>query len=141
MSSYNKVILVGRLTRDPEIRTTNTGKQVANFGIAVDRRFKTDGQDVDFFNVSAWGNSADFAANYLGKGRLVLVEGRLQTRKYTTQEGAQREVTEVVAENLQGLDRPRDEQGGGGGSAYAAVPAGSGPSAPAEDEYDPFADE
>jgi len=135
--SVNSVVLIGRLTRDPEVRTTQTGKQVANFSLAVSRRFKgQDGQDADFFNVSAWGNTADFVANYLGKGRLVAVEGRLQSRKYTTQDGAAREVIEVVAENVQGLDRPRDEQGqgGGGGSRPEQSPVAS------EEEYDPFAD-
>lgn len=136
--SVNNVVLIGRLTRDPEVRTTQTGKQVANFSIAVQRRFKgNDGVDVDFFNVSTWGNSADFVANYLSKGRLVAVEGRLQSRKYTTQEGAQREVVEIVAENVQGLDRPRDDQGydGGGGGGQRQQSA-----APADDEFDPFAD-
>ncbi len=136
--SVNSVVLIGRLTRDPEVRTTQTGKQVANFSIAVSRRFKgQDGQDADFFSVSAWGNTADFVANYLGKGRLVAVEGRLQSRKYTTQDGSAREVVEVVAENVQGLDRPRDEQGqggGGGGSRPEQSPVAT------EEEYDPFAD-
>lgn len=108
--SINSVVLIGRLTRDPEIRTTQTGKEVANFSIAVDRRFKgQDGVEVDFFSVSCWGASASFVSQYLGKGRLVAVEGRLQSRKYTTQDGSNREVVEVVAENVQGLDRPRDE--------------------------------
>ncbi|MFM9872155.1 MAG: single-stranded DNA-binding protein [Fimbriimonadaceae bacterium] len=137
--SLNHVVLIGRLTRDPEVRTTQTGKQVANFSIAVQRRFKgADGVDVDFFNISTWGNSADFVANYLGKGRLVAVEGRLQARKYTTQDGQQREVVEVVAESVQGLDRPRDDQGGGDGGGGGHAPQQS--NAPAEDEYDPFAD-
>lgn len=143
--SVNHVVLIGRLTRDPEIRTTQTGKQVASFSVAVTKRFKpTDGSpDADFFNVSAWGNTADFVANYLGKGRLVAVEGRLSSRKYTTQDGNTREVVEVVAENVQGLDRPRDDQGGGsgGGGGYqrqtAAVASEPAPSA---DDYDPFAD-
>jgi len=109
--SVNSVVLIGRLTRDPETRTTQSGKEVANFSIAVDRRFKgQDGVDVDFFSVSAWGNAASFVSQYLGKGRLVAVEGRLQSRKYTTQDGSNREVVEVVAENVQGLDRPRDDQ-------------------------------
>jgi single-strand DNA-binding protein len=135
--SLNHVVLIGRLTRDPEVRTTSTGKQVASFSIAVQRRFKgQDGVDVDFFNITAWGNSADFVANYLGKGRLVAVDGRLQARKYTTQDGQTREVVEVVAENVQGLDRPRDDQGmGSGGSGAPAQSA-----AQSEDEYDPFAD-
>jgi len=126
--SLNHVVLIGRLTADPTVRTTQTGKQVASFSIAVQRRFKgADGVDVDFFNISTWGNSADFVANYLGKGRLVSVEGRLQARKYTTQDGQQREVVEVVAESVQGLDRPRDD----------AQPQTA--QAPTEaDEYDPF---
>jgi len=108
--STNVVVLIGRLTADPEVRTTQTGKQVANFTLAVQRRFKgADGAECDFFRTTTWGNSADFVANYLGKGRLVAVEGRLQARKYTTQDGQQREVVEVVAESVQGLDRPRDD--------------------------------
>lgn len=129
--SVNSVVLIGRLTADPEIRTTQTGKQVANFSLAVSRRFKgQDGQDADFFSVSTWGNSADYVANYLGKGRLVAVEGRLQSRKYTTQDGSNREVVEVVAENVQGLDRPRDEA-----PTYSAPQPASG-----EADYDPFSD-
>ncbi len=131
--AVNNVVLVGRLTRDPDVRTTPNGKQVANFSLAVDRRFKSqDGQDADFFNVVAWGNSADFVAKYLGKGRLVAVEGRLQQRKYTTQEGHVRDVVEVVADNVQGLDRPRDDSGGGYSPSQSQ--------APNEEEYDPFAE-
>lgn len=126
--SVNSVVLIGRLVRDPELRTTQAGKQVANFSIAVNRRFKgSDGVEVDFFNINAWGNSAEFVANYLGKGRLVAVEGRLQSRKYTTQDGAQREVVEVIAENVQGLDRPRDD----------AAPSQA--TTTQDDDYDPFA--
>lgn len=136
--SVNRVVLVGRLTRDPELRTTTTGKQVADFSIAVDKRIKpTDGSPTaDFFRVSAWGQTAEFVSNYLGKGRLVAVDGRLQSRKFTDKDGNNREVVEVVADNVQGLDRPRDDQGA---PATAAVHAGS--SIPAEDEFDPFADE
>ena len=138
MSSLNRVVLVGRLTRDPEMRTTTNGNKVANFGLAVDRQRKSqDGQDVDFFNVSAWGNSAEFVANYLTKGRLVAVDGRLQTRKYTTQDGQNREVVEIVADNVQGLDRPRDDAGGGQTPARAAVSS----AVPNEDEFDPFAND
>ena len=138
--SVNRVVLIGRLTRDPELRTTTTGKQVTDFSIAVDKRFKpTDGSPTaDFFRVSAWDKTAEFVANYMAKGRLVAVDGRLQSRKYTDKDGNNREVVEIVAENVQGLDRPRDDQGGGA-PATAAVHAGS--SIPNEDEYDPFADE
>lgn len=142
--SVNRVVLVGRLTRDPEIRQTTTGKSVCNFGIAVTKKFKPqDGSpDADFFNVSCWGQTADYASNYLGKGRLVAVDGRLQSRKYTTQSGEQREVVEIVADNVNGLDRPRDEQGysGGNGGGSSSAPSRSEP-VPDIDEYDPFADE
>ncbi|MCC6402817.1 MAG: single-stranded DNA-binding protein [Fimbriimonadaceae bacterium] len=138
MSSLNRVIMIGRLTRDPELRTTTTGKQVVGFGIAVDRMFKSEGgQDVDFFNVTAWGKTAEFVANYLAKGRLVAVDGRLQTRKYQNKEGENREVFEIVAENVQGLDRPRDDSGGGASPARMPAPS----TAPSDDEFDPFADE
>ncbi len=140
--SLNSVVLIGRLTRDPELRTTTTGKQVVSFSIAVDKKFKPqDGSSTaDFFNVTAWEKTAEFVANYLAKGRLVAVQGRLQQRSYTTQDGNQREVVEVVAENVQGLDRPRDDAGGGGGGGSAKAAVGTGPAA-TEAEYDPFADE
>jgi len=139
----NRVVLVGRLTRDPELRTTTTGKSVCDFSIAVGKRIKpTDGSpDADFFRVNAWGQTAEYVSNYLHKGRLVAVDGRLQSRKYTANDGSNREVIEVVADSVQGLDRPRDDAGGesaGGGAPRAAVAAGS---VPTTDEYDPFADE
>lgn len=140
--SVNHVVLIGRLTRDPEVRTTTSGKTVADFSLAVTKRFKPqDGSpDADFFKIVAWGQTADFVQNYLGKGRLVAVTGRLQSRKYTTQDGSNREVVEIVADNVQGLDRPRDDQGGGsGGGAGTYTPAQE----PVQDldEYDPFSDE
>lgn len=130
----NRVILIGRLTRDPEHRTTTTGKSVASFSLAVTKRFKPqDGSpDADFFRISAWGPQADYVKNYLAKGRLVAVDGRLQSRRYQDSNGVDREVVEVIADTVQGLDRPRDDAGGG-------APSASSP-APAEDEYDPFAD-
>ena len=81
----NRVVLIGRLTRDPEMRTTQTGKSVCSFAIAVNKRSKpTDGSpDADFFNISAWERTAEYVSNYLTKGRLVAVEGRIATRKYT----------------------------------------------------------
>lgn len=138
--SVNRVVLVGRLTRDPELRTTTTGKSVVDFSIAVQKRIKpSDGSpDADFFRVNAWGQTAEYVSNYLTKGRLVAVDGRLQSRKYTTSDGQNREVVEVVADNVQGLDRPRDDAGeGGGGGAARTAPAAT---VVADDEYDPFAD-
>lgn len=140
----NRVVLVGRLTRDPELRTTTTGKSVCDFSIAVNKRIKpTDGSsDADFFRVNAWERTAEYVSNYLHKGRLVAVDGRLQSRKYTANDGTNREVVEIVADNVQALDRPREDDGANagqaGGNAKAAVAAGS---VPAADEYDPFADE
>lgn len=149
--SVNRVVLIGRLTRDPELRTTNTGKSVVEFSIAVQKRLKPqDGSpDADFFRIKAWGQTADYVNNYITKGRLVAVDGRLETRKWTDQNGTNRETVEVVADNVNGLDRPRDGEGGGGGGSYEGGNTGGGgqraarpvSAAPSEDEYDPFADE
>lgn len=107
----NRVVLIGRLTRDPELRTTQSGKEVCSFSIAVQRRGKPqDGQpEADFFRVTAWEHSAQYVANYLSKGRLIAVDGRLQSRKYTANDGSEREVVEIVAEQVQGLDRPKED--------------------------------
>lgn len=122
----NRTVLIGRLTRDPELRNTTTGKQVANFSIAVDDRF--DKEKTNFFNIVCWGQTADFVSKYLSKGRLVAVDGRLQQRKYKTNEGHERDTVEVVADNVQGLDKPKDEPK-------------SEPAVTSDSEYDPFADE
>jgi single-strand DNA-binding protein len=139
----NRVVLIGRLTRDPELRTTSTGKNVVEFSIAVNKKIKPqDGQpDADFFRIKAWGQTADYVSNYITKGRLVGVDGRLETRKWTDQNGANRETVEIVADNVNALDRPREDGGGNGGN-YSGGGGGNRPSpAPAADEYDPFADE
>lgn len=133
----NRVVLVGRLTRDPELRTTNSGKSVCDFSIAVNKRIKPqDGSsDADFFRVSCWEKTAEYVANYLTKGRLVAVDGRLQSRKFTDAQGQNREIVEIVADNVQGLDRPKDD------GVPAGVAGGTTGTAPSADEYDPFADE
>ena len=162
----NRVTLIGRMVRDPELRTTNTGKNVVEFTIAVDKRIKPQDPNqptADFFRCKAWNQTADFVSNYGGKGRLTAVDGRLETRKYVDKDGNNREIIEVVADNVNLLDRARDGEGGaGGGGGYsggneggasnggggyssprpAAQPARPAASAaPAADEYDPFADE
>ena len=106
----NRVILIGRLVADPELRYTPSGVPVANCRIAVDRPFKNAAgeRETDFINIVAWRQRAEFAANYLGKGRLVAIDGRLQIRQWTTQDGQKRSTAEVVADDLQGLDRPRE---------------------------------
>lgn len=140
----NRVVLVGRLTRDPEMRTTTTGKNVVEFSIAVNKKFKPQdgGPDADFFRIKAWGQTAEYVTNYLNKGRLVAIDGRIEQRKYQASDGTNREIFEIVADSVQGLDRPRDDHDGGGGGGGGSRPvAASGGPAPAEDEYDPFADE
>lgn len=118
----NKVILIGRLTRDPELRYTGTGKAVANFDLAVDRPFTNQQgeRETDFIRVVTWQQQAETVANNLGKGRLVAVEGRLQVRSYDDRDGIRRKAAEVVANNVRFLDWPSREQGerpasGGGG--------------------------
>lgn len=108
--SINRVVIIGRLTRDPELRTTTAGKSVCSFSVAVQKRIKPDdGPDADFFSVSAWGKTAEFVSNYLQKGRLIAVDGRLQSRRYTTSDGTSRETTEIIADTVQALDKTRDE--------------------------------
>ena len=108
----NRVILIGRLCSDPELRYTPSGVAVANFRVAVDRPFANPQgeRQADFIDTVAWRQNAEFAANYLGKGRLVAIEGRLQVRQWVTQDGQRRRNMEVVADNLRGLDRPREPQ-------------------------------
>ena len=104
--SINRVVLVGRLTKDPELRfTPGTGRAVATFTLAVNRRFKSQGQpDADFIPIVVWGKIAENTANYVSKGRLVGVSGSIQTRSYEAKDGTRRYVTEVVADEVQFLD-------------------------------------
>ncbi|MEG0681345.1 MAG: single-stranded DNA-binding protein [Clostridium sp.] len=105
----NKVILIGRLARDPELRTTQNGKSVASFSLAVDRRFKQEGQPTaDFFNVIAWGKPGEVICQYLGKGRQIAINGRLQFRSYDAQDGSKRYVTEVVLEEFDFVGNKND---------------------------------
>lgn len=95
----NKAILIGRLCADPEIRSTQSGKQVASYRLAVNRPFKQDGQqEADFLPCIAWGNYADFAAKYLKKGLKIAVEGHIQTRTYDDSAGKKIYVTEIIVE-------------------------------------------
>ncbi|PKL77472.1 MAG: hypothetical protein CVV25_14435, partial [Ignavibacteriae bacterium HGW-Ignavibacteriae-4] len=98
----NKVILLGRLTRDPVMKNITTGKTVTRFSLAVERRFKNkDGQkEADFINIVVWGKQAEFAAQYLTKGSQISLSGRLEARSYDAQDGQRRYVTEVVADEI-----------------------------------------
>jgi single-strand DNA-binding protein len=107
----NHIVLIGRLTRDPELRYTPNGLAVANFDMAVDRPTTNQQgeRETDFIRIVAWQKQAELCANYLKKGRLVAVEGRLQIRNYETQDGQKRKAAEVVASFVQFLDKARDE--------------------------------
>jgi len=111
----NRVCLVGRLTADPEMRYTGSGIPVANFRIAVDRDFKNaqGERETDFINIVAWRKLAELVSNYLQKGRLVSVDGRLQVRSYETAEGQRRQAWDVVADGVNFLDSRRDRESGG----------------------------
>jgi single-strand DNA-binding protein len=103
----NRVILIGRLTRDPELRYVPSGQPVASFTLAVDRPFTNQAgeRETDFIDIVAWRKLADQVSQHLSKGRLVAVEGRLQIRSYETQDGQKRKVAEVVADAVRFLDR------------------------------------
>lgn len=97
----NKCFLLGRMTKDPEIRRTNGGTAVTSFTLAVDRDFKTNGEkETDFIDVVAWRNTAEFVSKYFSKGRMAIVEGRLQIRDWTDKNGNKRRTAEVVADNV-----------------------------------------
>ena len=97
----NKCFLLGRMTKDPEIRRTNGGTAVTSFTLAVDRDFKTNGEkETDFIEVVAWRNTAEFVSKYFSKGRMAIVEGRLQIREWTDKSGNKRRTAEVVADNV-----------------------------------------
>lgn len=112
----NKVVLIGRLTKDPELRfTPGNGTAVATFTIAIDRRFKKEGQnEADFVPIVVWGKQAESTANYMNKGRLIGISGRIQTRSYEAKDGTRRYVTEVVAEEVQFLDWGNNKQSNSG---------------------------
>ena len=120
----NKIILMGRLTRDPELRRTQSGTAVTSFSLAVDRDFKSQGGDkeTDFIDVVAWRNTAEFVSKYFTKGRMAVVEGRLQIRDWTDRDGGKRRSAEVIADNVYFGDSKRD-----GAGDYGAAPAYSAP--------------
>lgn len=126
--NLNRAMLIGNLTRDPEVRTTNSGQTVASFGVATNHSW-TDAagqkqEKAEFHNIVAWGKLAEICGQYLGKGRKVYIEGRLQTREWQGQDGAKRNRTEIVAENMIMLDRSGNGQAPAmARPAAAAVPA------------------
>jgi single-strand DNA-binding protein len=137
MAGVNKVILVGNLGRDPEIRYTQSGQAVANFTLATSESYTSrDGkreERTEWHRIVVWGKTAENCAQYLAKGRTVYVEGRLQTREWEDKEGQKRRTTEVVAQTVQFLGGPR---GSGGPSRD-----GGGSEAPSSDEQPPAGDD
>lgn len=138
----NHIVIMGRLARDPELRHTQNGTPVATFRLAVDRDFKdknTGERATDWIDVVAWRGTGEFVSRYFSKGRMAVVEGRLQMREWTDKENNRRVTAEVVADNVYFGDSKRDGDGGGsygdrggsyGGGSYSNRPAA--PSAPAD---------
>ena len=130
----NKVILIGNLVKDPDVRSTSSGTSVCTFSIAVNRRFPNQqGERVsDFFNIVAWRQLADVCGRYLAKGRKVAVVGELQNRSYDAKDGTKRYVTEVIADDVEFLT-PRDSRDNanfGGSPAHQEPQGGQSPVAP-----------
>lgn len=118
---YNKVILIGRLTADPELRFTPGGVPVAKFTLAVDRGFKNKQgeRETDFVDIVVWRSQAETCSNYLKKGYMSAVDGRLQIRSYDDNQGIRRKAVEVIAENVRFLDRGKDSHNQGGSGQQA----------------------
>lgn len=140
----NKIFIMGRLTRDPELRRTQNGTAVAGFALAVDRDYKNaDGtKETDFIEVVAWRSSAEFVSKYFAKGRMAVVEGRLQIRDWQDKDGNKRRNAEVVADNVYFGDSKKEGDSSGGYKAAGKavdVEPGEGEFAEVEDEEDlPF---
>ena len=148
----NHIVIMGRLTRDPELRHTGSGIAVASFTLAVDRDFgsRENGEkETDFIDVVAWRQTGEFVSKYFSKGRMAVVSGRLQIRNWTDKEGGKRRSAEVVADNVYFGDSKRDSEGGYTGSSYAGgsyrssepapAPTNSGYAAPAAPANSDFA--
>ena len=137
MASVNKVILIGNLGRDPELRYTQSGQAVTNFSLATTDRFSNKSGEreerTEWHRVVAWARTAELCAQYLSKGRSVYVEGRLQTREWEDKEGQKRRTTEVVAQTVQFLGSPRDGQQ----ASPPPEPGGGAPGTPPADDI-PF---
>jgi len=136
----NRVILIGRLTRDPELRYTPSGVAVTQFTLAVDRPFTNQSgeREADFIPVVTWRQLAETCANYLRKGRLTAVEGRLQVRNYENSEGRRVYVTEVVADNVRFLESPGRGDEGAGMARSGGGMRESGHQDPFRDDGKPF---
>ncbi|MBU1179475.1 single-stranded DNA-binding protein [Patescibacteria group bacterium] len=137
MYSLNKAMIIGNLTRDPEVRTTPSGKSVANFSVATNFNWMgADGQKqekVEYHNVVVWGKLAEICGQYLNKGKKIYIEGRLQTRDWEGQDGVKRTRTEIVADSMIMLGSPKD-----GNFSRSGANAPSAPSVPGEPTIEPI---
>ena len=138
----NRVVLMGRLVSDPELKTTASGISVTSFRIAVDRSYVKQGEErkADFIDIVCWRQTAEFVCRYFGKGSMIAVEGQLQTRTYQAKDGSNRYVTEVVADNVsftgERRDQNRDGYGSYGNQSYGGSSYGNqGFAAPAQPAY------
>ena len=143
--NLNKVLIVGRMTADPQLRTTPSGQSVTSFGVATNRVWKDKSgskqEDTEFHNVVAWGRQAEVAVQYLKKGAMVMIEGRLRTRSWQDKQGQNHKSTEIISERLQLGPRPATGESGGGRSEAPApakpVEAEEIPTVDLEDEIKP----
>ena len=128
---YNKVIMMGRIVNDLELRSTTSGASVLSFRIAVDRRFQTKGEErkSDFFNVVAWRNEAEFISRYFSKGRMILIEGELQTRNYQDKNGNTAYITEIIVDRST-FTGEKKESSTSGTAGYTPAPAAVAYNAP-----------
>ena len=119
----NQIIIMGRLTRDPELRRTQSGTAVCSFSVAVDRDFKSQSgeKETDFIDVVAWRQTGEFVSKYFTKGRMIVVSGSLQSRKWQDRNGQNRISWEVIADNVYFGDSKRDAPVGGGPSGFAEI--------------------
>ena len=134
----NHIVIMGRLTRDPELRRTGTGTAVASFTVAVDRDFGgRDGgeKETDFIDCVAWRQTGEFVSKYFTKGRMIVVSGRLQIRSWTDKDGNKRRTAEVVADNCYFGDSKREGDNAYGGNSYGGNAYGSAPAAPSFGGY------
>lgn len=129
----NHIVLMGRLTRDPELRRTASGVAVTSFSVACERDFKTDSgeKETDFIDIVAWRNTAEFVSKYFAKGRMAVVSGRLQIRSWTDKEGNNRRSAEVLADNVYFGDSKQDN-GDNRAPSYSAPYGSSASAAPAQ---------
>lgn len=136
--NLNRAMIIGNLTRDPETRTTPSGQSVCNFSVATSSQWtNAQGQKqerTEYHPIVAWGKLAEICSQYLGKGRKVYIEGRLQTREWEAQDGAKKTRTEIIAENMIMLDRAPAGGAAGQGPSYVPTSTTPSPEEPAEDK-------